>query len=317
MSVSVLYDHPGPKARMRSRIFGVVSLLALLGLVAWVLVTLKDQGQLDGEKWGPLLNPGHESFQQVWEIFLIPGLINTLKAAAISIVLSLIIGTAIGVLRMMLGRTARMPIVGLIELLRGLPVVIAILLAYTVLPAVGLDLNFMPGGGGLWYLVVGLTAYNSVIFAEILRAGVAALPRGQREAGLAIGLTPRQVMGQIQLPQAIRLMLPALISQLVVILKDTSLGGLISVYDELLNQGKQLTQPLKANLPVYMLVGAMFIAINFALSLLAQWVERRMAQGKRSAHTDIAPTELARVATGGAGALEAEISHSHAATDKP
>lgn len=104
--------------------------------------------------------------------------------------LSLVVGTLIGVGRMMLGRRSRMPLVGVIELLRGLPVVITIYYASRVLPELGVDLSGLPGGEGLWFLVIGLTAYNCVIIAEIIRAGVASRPRGQREPALAIGLTP-------------------------------------------------------------------------------------------------------------------------------
>lgn len=286
MSVSVLYDQPGPKARRRSMILSAVAVAAFLGLAVVAFQRLQANGQLDADKWGPLLNPGHESFPLVWNNFLIPGLKNTLLAAAISIVTSLTIGTLLGVARLMAGKVGRVPLIGLIELLRGLPVVLSIFLASRVLPAIGLDLSGLPGGGGLWYLVIGLTAYNSVIFAEILRAGVAALPRGQREAALAIGLTPWQTMTLVLLPQATRIMLPAVISQIIVILKDTSLAGLLAIYTELLAQGKFLSQGLKANLPVFAFIGLMFIVMNYLLSLLAAWVERRLSRSRQGSGVD-------------------------------
>lgn len=285
MTTSVLYDQPGPKARRRSMILSVIAAIVLAAALIVALQRLQANGQLDADKWGSLINPSHENFQQVWDVFLIPGIKNTLLAAGISIVTSLVVGTAIGVARLMAGKVGRIPLVGMIELLRGLPVVISIYFASRVLPALGADLSFMPGGAGLWYVVIGLTAYNSVIFAEILRAGVAALPRGQREAALAVGLTPSQTMFQVLLPQALRIMLPAVVSQIIVILKDSSLAGLLAIYGELLYQAKPLALALRANFPVYVFVGFLFIVINYLLSLVANWMERALSRGRRSGGT--------------------------------
>ncbi|PIE27930.1 MAG: polar amino acid ABC transporter permease [Micrococcales bacterium] len=215
------------------------------------------------------------------------GLRATLTAALLAIAFSLLLGTLLGITRLMLGRTARMPVVGFIELLRGLPVVISIYLASRMLPELGLDLSFMPGGRNLWYLVIGLTAYNSVILAEILRSGVNALPKGQKEAAAAIGLTEFQTMRMILLPQAVRIMLPALISQLVVILKDTSLSAVLGLYPELLKSAQRVYQSLDNPIQALFVVGLMFICINYALSRLATYVESRMARGRRALGADV------------------------------
>ncbi len=267
---TVLYDAPGPRARRRSVIGAIIALVVILALIGVALKRLADQGQFAADLWGPVLNPSTEEFPQVWNL-LGQGLTATVKAAALSIVLSLVIGTVIGVARIMLGRWSRLPLVGLIELLRGLPVVISIYFASRVLPQLGVSLNEM------WYVVIGLTAYNSVIIAEIVRAGVASLPRGQREAGLAVGLTSGQTMRSVLLPQAFRVMLPALISQVVVILKDTSLGAFIS-YEELLRRGSLAVQTLSNPLQLYLLVGLIFIAVNFTLSRVAVAVEERISR---------------------------------------
>lgn len=273
-TASVLYDAPGPRARRRAAIGGVVAAIVVLALVGLVVKRLADQGQFDGTLWGPILNPSDESFPDVWQL-IGKGVLATLTAAALAIVFSLVIGVAVGVARMMLGRGARMPIVGLIELLRGLPVVITIYFASRVLPEVGLDLAGIPGGPGLWFLVIGLTLYNCVIIAEILRAGVASLPGGQREAALAIGLTPGTAMRLVLLPQAVRVMLPALISQIVVILKDTSLAAVLGLYTELLRQGNLIALNLNNPIQILMVVAVIFILINYSLSRLATWVDQR------------------------------------------
>lgn len=280
MSETVLYDVPGPRARRRALIGTVVSAAVILAALGFAIKRLADRGQFDSELWSPLVNPGDEVFGQVWEL-LGKGLLNTLVAAVLAIALSLLVGVALGVARMMLGRWARIPLVVVIELLRGLPVVITIFLVWRAFVESGVDISFLPGENGLWYLVVGLTLYNSVIIAEILRAGVAALPRGQGEAATAIGMTRWQVMSTVLLPQAFRIMLPALISQLVVILKDTSLAAVAAgLYVELLRQGNLISLNLDNPIQVLFVVGLMFILINYALSRLAVWTEKRVSRNR-------------------------------------
>ena len=273
-SGSVLYDAPGPRARRRAAISGAIASLVGLALVGLVVKRLADQGQFSGALWGPILNPSDESFALVWKL-IGKGVLATLTAAVLAIAFSLLIGGSVGVARMMLGRRSRMPIVGLIELFRGLPVVITIYFASRVLPELGVDLTGMPGGSGLWFLVIGLTAYNCVIIAEIIRAGVASLPGGQREAALAVGLTPGATMRLVLLPQAVRVMLPALISQLVVILKDTSLAAVLGLYTELLRQGNLIALSLHNPIQILSVVGVIFILINYSLSRLATWADHR------------------------------------------
>lgn len=280
-TTAVLYDVPGPRGRRRALVGGVVASVLLAALAAAVLVRLADAGQLGAERWGPLVDPRNEVFAQVWRL-LGDGLRATLTAAVLAIALSLVLGTLLGSLRMMLPGRGRWPLVGAMELLRGLPVVIAIYFASRVLPDVGVDLSGLPGEEGLWYLVIGLVAYNMVIIAEILRAGVAALPGGQREAALSVGLTPGQTMRLVLLPQAFRVMLPALISQLVVVLKDTSLAAVLGIYPELLRRANRIAQNLDNPIPVFLVAGLVFVVINVLLGRLAVLAERRMSG--RTAH---------------------------------
>ncbi len=245
---TVLYDAPGPRARRRNLVGGIIATLVILVAVALVVKRLADQGQFDAELYRPLVDPQHEYFRDDWRT-LGGGLLNTLKAAALAIAFSLVLGTLLGVARMMLGKLSRLPVVGIMELLRGLPVVITIFFAWRVLPEVGVDLSGMPGGGGLWYLVIGLTAYNMVIIAEILRAGVLSLPEALPSAGV------------------------------VVILKDTSLAAVLGLYEELLRRGNLLGQYFDNPIQMLFLVAAIFILINYLLSRLARWVEGRMRRG--------------------------------------
>jgi glutamate transport system permease protein len=278
----VLYDVAGPRARRRAVIGTIVASGALIAVAVVVIGRLNNQDQFSTEKWGPLIDPSSDEFPLVWKA-LGTGLRATLVAAGLAIALALVFGTMLGIARMMTRGTIRIPLVTLIELLRGLPVVVTIYLVYQLLPDVGIDVGPLPGPDGLWFLVIALTLYNSVIIAEILRAGVAALPRGQREAGLANGLTELQTMRIILLPQAFRAMLPAIISQLVVVLKDTSLAALFALYVELLRQGLLIKEVLGNPLQVLFVVGLIFIGINFVLSRIAVYVQSRLARGRRTA----------------------------------
>jgi glutamate transport system permease protein len=289
MTTSVLYDAPGPVARRRTLISSSVAGVIVLVVIALVIIRLAGQGQFSGALWGPLINPFDSSFLAVW-LLLGQALVATLVAAALTLVFSLVIGTLFAVSRITANRYYRWLVVGVIEFLRGVPVVIAIFFAARVLPEVGLDLPI------LWYLVIGLTAYNSVIIAEIIRAGVASLPRGQAEAGYSLGLTRGQVLSSILLPQAFRVMLPALISQLVVIVKDTSLGFIIS-YEEFVRTANIIIQTLHNPIQIYAIVALIFIVINYGLGRLAEYVERRLSRARRTA---AAPADPALMDTGGA-----------------
>ena len=298
---TVLYDVPGPRARRRALVGTVLATVLILGLIAVVLRRLHDQGQFSMELWGPLIDPGDESFGAVWRL-LLKGLVATLVAAGLAIAFSLVIGTILGSVRLLLSPAARIPLIGFIELFRGLPVVITIFYVWQVLPDIGVDVGPLPGDDALWYVVIGLTLYNSVIIAEIIRSGVNALPRGQGEAALAIGMTPGQSMRTVQLPQAFRIMLPALISQLVVVLKDTSLGSFIG-WQELLRTGTLIKETTDNPIQMYLVIGAMFIIVNYLLGRLAQYVERRLSRSRTGVTPKAAEQELATTgATPTAGA---------------
>lgn len=294
---SVLYDAPGPRQRRITLIVSIVAVVAVLaGLYFFVYRPLDSKGQFSGELWGPLLNPSNENFSQVWQRLGV-GIRNTLRAAALAIVSSLVVGSLLAILRIQLKSLARRRFTGLatpltyllrglstllsvvtricVEVFRGLPVVITIFFVSRGLPEFGISL------ASLWYLVLGLTIYNSVVIGEILRSGMEGLPGGQSEAASSIGLSPLQTTRLILLPQAYRIMLPALISQLVVVLKDTSLGFIIS-YEETLNIGKQIIGVLDNPIQVYVVIAVLFITVNYSLSKLAQYIQRRLARGRKT-----------------------------------
>lgn len=315
---TVLYDAPGPRAKRLTIVGGTAVTVAIVALgYLFVYQPLDEKGQFSAELWGPLVDPSNESFQLLWSNLLLPGLLNTLRAAGLAVLSSLIFGTLLAIARVQLKAlmqrrftglqlAAAYPLRGLswllngitrffVEVFRGMPVVITIFFVARALPEFGLTFD-----DAVWYLVIGLTLYNMVVIAEILRSGMEGLPGGQREAASAIGLSSFQTTWMILLPQAFRIMLPALISQLVVVLKDTSLGFIIS-YPELLRQSSIAIQTLGNPIQMYAVAAAIFIAMNYALSKLAEYIQRRLARGRKTA--DIAPGGTEGTMPGGAEAV--------------
>lgn len=267
---TVLFDVPGPKAKVRHAIVGVIGGAAILALLFALGLGLWRTGQLDPQLWEPFL------FPSTWTNFLLPGLLKTLSAAALAIVLSVIIGIALGVGRLSRFALIRIPCGVLVEFFRAVPVLVLMLFAYFF----ALYVLHLPENQPFFGVVVGLVIYNSAVIAELIRSGVGSLPKGQSEAGKAIGLTDGQTMWTILLPQAITAMLPSLISQLVVILKDTALGYIIS-YADFVRAGQTFSN-LNGNLiPTMIVMAAVFILINYALTRVARGLESALSRGRR------------------------------------
>jgi His/Glu/Gln/Arg/opine family amino acid ABC transporter permease subunit len=162
-----------------------------------------------------------------------------------------------------------------IEIVRALPVLAILYIVYFGLPGVGLTLSPFVSG------TVGLGIVYSAYLAEVLRAGVDSLHRGQREAALATGMTPLQAFELIVLPQAIRVVLPPLLVSLISLLKDSSICALIAV-NELTLSGRVIMSESFLPLHVFVLVGAIYFAIAWPMSLFVRWLEPRLHRGRRS-----------------------------------
>lgn len=270
-SASVLFDAPGPRARVRnwmiSAVVIVVTALVLLG----VLAQMAAKDQLTADKWKPFLTA------DLWRTYVLPGVQGTLTAAAVSIVLALILGLLLGVGRLSTHGLIRWPSAVIVEFFRAVPVLIMMLFAFALYAAYDM---FPSKHLALAAVITGLTLYNGAVIAEIVRAGVHALPRGQSEAAFALGLTWGQTMRSILLPQAITSMLPVLISQLVVVLKDTAIGYVIT-FLELVRQGVQMGTAYSNLLPALIVVALLIISVNFTLSWVATRVEARMRRSRR------------------------------------
>ncbi|MFD4543193.1 amino acid ABC transporter permease [Streptomyces bauhiniae] len=269
---SVLYDTPGPRARTRNVVLSVV-FFALLGLVLWwAVLKLDDKGQLAWALWKPFTTG------EAWTTYLLPGLGNTLKAAALSMVIALPLGAIFGIARMSDHRWVRVPAGVVVEFFRAIPVLLLMLFAGEFyVRSTGIPSDSRP----LYAVITGLVLYNASVLAEVVRAGILSLPKGQTEAAYAIGLRKGQTMAGILLPQAVTAMLPAIVSQLVVIVKDTALGGVMLQFTDLLNARSTLAANYANVIQSFAVVAVLYIVLNFLLTSFASWLEGRLRRSTR------------------------------------
>ncbi|MBC7290991.1 MAG: amino acid ABC transporter permease [Actinotalea sp.] len=263
---SVLYDAPGPVSLRRQRIGSIVGAVVLVGLVAASLVYAAAQGLLGADRWDVLYDPPrNQEAADVWSSLVIRGLGATLRAAVVAAPIALALGFLLAVWRTARSRVARTPAVVVVEVFRGLPV---LLMMFFALLAFGLS--------AFQSVVFGLVVYNMAVFAEILRAGLASLPKGQAEAAYAIGLSRGQTLFTILLPQAVRTMMPSLVAQLVVLLKDSALGFIVG-YAELLRSIQLNTAFFgeRYSLALFVVGASVYLVVNMALSSLARRLNRR------------------------------------------
>ena len=268
----VLGDDLGPRAQRMVNIVSAVVVLLLAALV-WIGVQrLRSNGQLTADKWRWSTNLRVQRF-------LLVGLLNTVKVAVVAMVLSLAVGALLALGRVAPQRPVRFVATVVIEFFRAMPLLLLILFIGLTFPTHHLPV------GAFWYLVIGLTAYNGAVLGEVFRAGIASLDRGQTEAAQALGMRWWQTMRLVVVPQALRRMVPAIVSQLVTLLKDTSLGYVLP-YEELLRRGRELGQDFTLHQPALQSlieVAALYAIVNFTLSRIARRLELHQRRSGRGA----------------------------------
>jgi len=278
MSTNVLFDVPGPKARRRSLIVSLIATVLLAAGLVWLFMTLaaprvsangvESPGMFDPTRWDIIADG------RMWNAILVRGLLEgTLRMAVVAAVLALAFGVVFSFARTARNKWIRIPAAVLLEFFRGMPVLLLMLFILLVFTT-----------GSYWAGVAGLAIYNGAIIGEALRSGIQSLPKGQRESGLAIGLTPVQTRFRIEFPQAFRQMLPIIIAQLVVLLKDTSLAYIIA-YPELLNIGLRQLPTTYGNryfFTFFFIVLVVYLGVNLLLSWLARIVARRTSAGTKT-----------------------------------
>ena len=261
----ILFDAPGPVARRRNNIFTLLATTAIACVAYFAYLKFDQKDQWNGEFWRHFLDG------RTWTEFIIPGLLATLRVAVLASVFALIVGATFGLARLSDHTWIRQPAGAVVEFFRAIPLLLLIFFIAYLSPTL-----FGGGDYTLLALVGGLTMYNGSVLAEVVRAGVLAVPRGQSEAAYAIGLRKSGVMWLVLLPQAVTIMMPAIVGQLVVLLKDTALGYIIG-YQDLLSYGFQI---LPANyfgtrVSSAIVVAVIYIGLSMLLSALASWLEQR------------------------------------------
>lgn len=281
----VLFDSPGPRTVARHRVYSVVALVLLLAALAFVVLKLNDAGQFAYAKWEPFLTPAY------LRPLILDGVLTTLKMAFSSVLLAVVFGVVFGVGKLSEHGWVRWPCWAVVEFFRAVPVLLLMILVFYTYGVTRGD------SGAYWSVVVALTLYNGAVLAEVFRAGINAVPRGQAEAAYAIGMRKTQVMTIILLPQAVKIMLPAIISQCVVALKDTSLGYAVAA-PGLTAVGRQIYTAFQSQVPTAIVLAAIYIAMNLVLTGIATLVQKRLVGEKsRLELTDVGNVQ------GGAGGV--------------
>ncbi len=257
---AVLFDAPGPKAVRRHRLIAVATIAGLVLIAAAVVWKLAVEDQFTAERWEPFVTPA------IIRV-LLEGLGLTVLAAAVAIVIAVVFGVIFGVGKLSDHALVRWPCWAVVEFFRAVPLLMLIIFIWSLQ---GYVLN------SLTPLVIGLVLYNGSVLAEVFRAGILAVPKGQSEAAFAIGMRKNQVMRIVQLPQAVRIMLPAIISQCIVALKDTSLGFYI-LAPVLTAKGKEIWNFFGNKFATAIVLALIYIVLNLLLTWLATWVERRIS----------------------------------------
>jgi glutamate transport system permease protein len=278
---TVLYDHPGPRTTARHRLYTVLALVLLAIPVGLFLWRMYDTGQFAYAKWEPFFTPTYI------HALLVDGLLKTLEMAVLSIVFAVVFGLVFGVGKLSEQAWLRWPSWLVVEFFRAVPVLLLMVFIF-------LTFGVGDGFGSYWSVVFALMLYNGSVLAEVFRAGVNAVPSGQGEAAYAIGMRKNQVMRLVLLPQAVKIMLPSIISQMVVALKDTSLGYYI-VAPGLTAVGKAIYGQFHNQVQTVIVLAAMYITVNLLLGWVATAIQRRLVGSRR-------PLEVAETGMGGAPA---------------
>jgi glutamate transport system permease protein len=258
----ILFGDLSPRARAITRVVSVTVAALLLVLAAGIVVRFHAAGQFEGRLWEFF------AWKTTWA-FLGQGLLGTLASAAAAAVIALVLGLVLLVGRRSQLRLARWPAIAVIEFLRGVPTLLLIYVCFLVLPSVGIRLS------AYWMLTLPVGLSTAAVVAEMYRAGVLAVPRGQTDAARALGLTEARVFAHVVFPQALRFIVPALVAQLVIVVKDTTFGYVVT-YGELMQNARVLVSNYRSLVPVYLAVAILYCLVNYAISRASRRLGRPM-----------------------------------------
>ena len=267
---AVLFDQPGPKTRKTIRIVNWIAGIVFAIVVVLILMRLHNppdgENQLSWELWKPALDA------EAWTDFYLPGLWATIRASVLAVIGAVLFGLIFGIGRLLPNIVIRAvsgaivtALIPPVEFARAVPVLLLMIFFWRWFAFAGMS------SPAYWAVVLALVIYNGSVVAELVRSGVGNLPNGQREASLALGLTRTQSLMEIEVPQAIYAMLPAAVTQLVVVLKDTALGSII-MYTDLLQESRRLGSMYFNILQTLVVAAVIYFIACWLLSRLAEWL---------------------------------------------
>jgi His/Glu/Gln/Arg/opine family amino acid ABC transporter permease subunit len=264
-----LFENPDSRTRAFLRVGTIIGALVLLGVAAVVVLRFYRAGQFAPRYWNFF------AWGTTWK-FLLSGLVGTMASGAMAALIALTFG-----LVLMAGRLSRiLPIrwiaVALIEFLRGVPSLLLIYFCFLVLPPLGIKMN------SYWMVTLPIGLNTAAVVAEVYRSGVLAVPRGQTEAAASLALAEWQVFFDVVFPQAIRYVIPSLLAQLVIVIKDTTFGYVVT-YGELMQNARVLVANYSSLVPVYLIVAMIYFGINYGLSKAS----RSLNEGLRGPSTRV------------------------------
>lgn len=261
----VLYENPGPKTKRAVNIITAISLVLIAILIGLAIRLFYINHQLDARYWSFFLKA------TTWQ-FLGKGLMGTFEGALLAGIMAYIMGFVI-----MLGRISSNKIISLvstaiIEFTRGVPTLLFIYFFFLIAPGLGIKLS------SLMKISLPVAISASGVVAEVLRSGINAVPNGQREAGISLGMRQWQVFILVIFPQGFRYVIPALVSEIVIVVKDTTYAYVVS-YPDMMQNARVLISNYDAMLSMYLVVAVIYILINYLVNLLARKIEKRMKKG--------------------------------------
>lgn len=251
-----LFENPDSRTGGLIRAGTVLAATALVGLAALIVLQFHQAGQLAPKYWEFFAWP------TTWS-YLFSGLLGTLASAAMAAVIALVGGLILLAGRLSKVLPVRWLAVAVIEFLRGVPTLLLIYFCFLILPPLGIKMN------AYWMVTLPIGLSTAAVVAEVYRAGVLAVPRGQSEAAASLALSGWQVFFHVVFPQAIRYVVPSLVAQLVIVVKDTTFGYVVT-YAELMQNGKVLIANYNSLVPVYLIVALIYCLINYAISKVSR-----------------------------------------------
>lgn len=253
--LDVLYEDPGPKARHKIFVFTAISLALIIIIILLILRQFYITGQLGARYW---------RFFAKWTTwaFLFSGLIGTVRVALMSAVITFVLGFLFMFGRVRGYKPVRLFATVLIEFTRGVPTLLFIYFFFFGMPLLGIKMS------AFWKITIPVAVSASGAVAEVLRGGVNAVHKGQREAALSLGLTENRTFFKIIFPQAFKFVIPSLISDLVIVLKDTTFAYVVS-FNDLMQNSSVLISNYDALLSVYLVAAIIYILINYFLNKLS------------------------------------------------